>query len=296
MKRTYATAALVTVLLALPFSAHALDKGRESPYDYRIRTVEYNPMDTVEVDAIVGLATHIQVAPDEQYVTHAFGQSGAWAFSHVENNFFIRPMAEESDTNLTIVTDKRTYHILLNYIGSYTKKENGKDVEQFIHTPWTMRQATVAVRFDYPMEDMAKANKELQERRVQEALNRADPAEAVNLNYRMSNGNDSRSIQPLNVWDNYNFTYFKFPANATLPTLFVIGPDGEESVVNASVEGDHNNVMVARQTAREWRIRYGDKVVGVVNDGFNPSLGGSITGTVSPNVERVLRDDQGGQQ
>lgn len=296
MKPNYAAAALMAALLALPLSAQAVDQGRSSPYDYRIKTVEYNPMDTVEINAVVGLATHIQVAPDEQYVTHAFGQSGAWAFSHVENNFFVRPMAEESDTNLTIVTNKRTYHILLKFIGSYTAKENGKEVKKFIHTPWTMRQATVAVRFDYPMEDMAEANKKLQDRRVQEALNRADPAEAVNLNYRMSNGNDSQSIQPLNVWDNYNFTYFKFPANATLPTLFVIGPQGEESVVNASVEGKHHNIMVARQTASEWRIRYGDKVVGVVNDGYNPSLGGNESGTVSPNVERVIRDDKGDDQ
>lgn len=296
MKKPIIVPVLALALSVAPLAAHAVDRGRDSPYDYRIKTVEYNPMDTVRVDGVVGIATQIQVAPDEQYVTHAFGQAGAWAFTHVENNFFIRPMAEESDTNLTIVTNKRTYHILLHYIGSYTAEENGQEVEKFIHTPWSMRQATVSVRFDYPMEDMAKANAELQDRRVQEALDRADPAEAVNLDYRMSNAVDSRSIQPLNVWDNYSFTYFKFPANATLPTVFVIGPNGEETVANVSVEGENNNILVASQTAREWRIRYGDKVVGVVNGGFNPSIGGSTSGTVSPNVKRVMRDSEGGDQ
>lgn len=286
---------LAAVLLTLPVAVNAAEKGNTSPYDYRIKTIEYNPMDTVRLDGIAGLATHIQVAPDEKYVTHAFGQSGGWAFTHVENNYFIRPKAEMSDTNLTIVTDKRTYHFLLRYVGSYTVEEDGVEVEKFINVPWTMRNATVALRFEYPMEDMQEATQRLKDRRIQEALNEADPDAPVNLDYQMSNEAASRGIQPLNVWDNYEFTYFRFPKNATLPTLFVIGPDGEESMVNAAVEGEYNNVMVAQRTAREWRIRYGDQVVGIVNNGFNPSLGGNPSGTVSPNVKRVVKDAEGEQ-
>jgi len=46
---------------------------------------------------------------------------------------------------------------------------------------------------------------------------------------------------------------------------------------------------VAETTAREWRVRLGDRVVGVVNGGYNPALGASKTGTNSPVVKRVLK-------
>lgn len=289
MKRIFLRGSLAAAISLFAFSSYALDVGSPSPYDHRIRTVTYNEMDTIKVDGVVGIATHIQVAPSERYVTHAFGEEGGWAFSNVENNYFIRPMAANSNTNLTIITDRRVYHFLLNYIDSYTIEENGKEVEQFIEVPWTMRASTVGVRFEYPFEDQEEQHQERERQRIQEALNERDTRAAVNLRYRMSQDEDSRDIQPLNAWDDYTHTYFKFPRNAALPTIFAINSSGEETLVNATIEGEHNNVMVIQQVAREWRIRYGDQVVGILNDGFNPSLGGHEGGTTSPRVHRVIQ-------
>ena len=38
----------------------ALNEKTDSPYDYRIKTVIYNPMDVVQIDGVVGLQTLIQ--------------------------------------------------------------------------------------------------------------------------------------------------------------------------------------------------------------------------------------------
>lgn len=143
---------LLAATLAGPVAA--VETPRSSPYDYRIKSVVYNPQDTVIVDAVVGLATHITVSPGERYVTHVFGDSDAWSFAHVENHFFIKPKEAHGDTNLTIVTDKRTYHILLRYIGDYQARgENGRQETRFIRTPWSMRQATLELTFTYPFEE-----------------------------------------------------------------------------------------------------------------------------------------------
>ncbi|WP_407213987.1 TrbG/VirB9 family P-type conjugative transfer protein [Enterobacter kobei] len=75
----------------------------------------------VRIDAVAGLFTHIVVSPDETYITHAFGDSG-WTFSHKLNHMFVKPKREMSDTNLTIVTDKRSYNIVLHYIGEAITK------------------------------------------------------------------------------------------------------------------------------------------------------------------------------
>lgn len=165
-------AGLILVSLGLSGQALALEVGKGSPYDYRIKSVVYNPVDVVRIDSVAGVATHIVVAPDESYVTHAFGDSNSYAFTHVENNMFIKPKGEvPSDTNLVLVTNKRTYNIVLHYVGDYTTKDAQGNVKaNFIKTPWSMKNATLQLTYLYPFEDMKKANKTLESNRVKKAL------------------------------------------------------------------------------------------------------------------------------
>ncbi|MBZ5763340.1 TrbG/VirB9 family P-type conjugative transfer protein [Rhizobium sp. VS19-DR104.2] len=291
MKRKMLCMALATAVFAGP--AFAVEPLRSSPYDYRIKSAIYNPQDTVVIDAVIGLATHITVSPGERYVTHVFGDSEAWSFAHVENNFFIKPKEAHGDTNLTIVTDKRTYHILLRYIGDYKSGAKGKQETRFIQTPWTMRQATLELTYTYPMEDARRAVAAREQAKVQTALAAPEFAPGPrNFSYQMSDDPKAQPIAPVNVWDDYRFTYFKFPANAELPTIFVIGADGKESTVNVRTIGRERNIVQAQMVAREWRIRYGKKmVIGLINSGFDPSRGANTTGTAAPNVERVEKTE-----
>lgn len=288
MKQPIYCCLLVVGTCLAPLPALAIDEGTVSEYDHRIRTVTYNELDTVRLNGVVGIATHIRVAPNEEYITHAFGEEGGWAFSNVENNYFVRPMAEDANTNLTIVTDRRVYHFLLNYIGSYTVEEEGEAVEHFIENPWTMRAATVGVRFEYPLEDEEEQRQERERMRIADALSKRDSNAPANMRYRRSDEADARDIAPLNIWDDYTQTWFKFPQNAALPIVYRIDSNGQETLVNVSVEGPYNNVIRANGVAREWRVRYGDQVIGIINDGYNPSIGGHANGTTSPNVRRVI--------
>ncbi len=63
-----------------------------------------------------------------------------------------------SDTNLVIVTDKRTYNIVLHFIGEETKKNaDGTVSKSFIETPWAVRQAVLQLTYEYPFEQQEKA-------------------------------------------------------------------------------------------------------------------------------------------
>lgn len=295
--KKHALAALVLTGLTLSGNAMALVEGRGSPYDFRIKSVVYNPVDVVRMDAVAGVATTIVVAPDETYVTHVFGTKDAYVLSHVENNYFVKPGGTvPSDTNLVIITNKRRYNIVLHYIDDYkTKDEQGNVKSNFIQTPWSMRNATLQLTFQYPFEDMQKANKKLDQKRVKNALEGLQNGGQYNLSYRMSDEKDDRQIQPVNAWDNYKFTYFKFPVNAVMPVATYIGEDGKEHTPNQFAVGDNHNVMRVDSVAKEWRIRYGNRVVGVVNEGYNPAMGDNSSRTASPTVKRVLKD-QGGEQ
>ncbi|WP_241814265.1 TrbG/VirB9 family P-type conjugative transfer protein [Caballeronia zhejiangensis] len=286
------TALAVAVVFASS-PAIAVSPKKNSPYDYRIKSVVYNPLDTVELNAVLGIQIHITVGKDEKYVTHAFGDTKAWQFTHSGNNFFIRPTADLSDTNLTIVTDKHTYNILLHFIGHYTKQgADGQPVRVFINNPWSMKQATIELNYQYPNEDAAKARAEIAKAKLKGAMARTDPNASFNIDYQMSADPASSSIAPVNVWDDFRFTYFKFAANAELPEIFVISSDGKESTVNTHVEGADHNIIVAETTAREWRVRYGQqKVIGIVNGEFDPSRGATPSGTIIPGFRRVMKSE-----
>jgi type IV secretion system protein VirB9 len=222
-------------------------------------------------------------------LTHTFGGEDLWELSNKDNNIFVRPINALSDTNLTLITNLRTYYLILHYIGGTpTKDEAGKTTEKFIETPWSVRQATVGLIYKYPFEEMEAANKLVEQRRVRDALEAQDTKSPKNIDYKMSDDPGIADITPMNIWDNHRFTSFKFPENADLPVVTVIGPDRKEQVVNTHVEGPNRNIIVAEMTAREWRIRLGDKVIGVVNGAYNPSLGANPNGTVAPEVKRVL--------
>ena len=274
-----------------PDGARATGSKSVSPYDYRIKSVVYNPRDTVEIDGVVGIATDITLSPEEHYVTHAFGEEGGWSFACRENHCFIRPREQESDTNLTIVTDRHVYHILLHYVGG--RQEKGPDGHVrtvFAPTPWAVEQATVELTYLYPDEENSRKAAADRASHIQAELAHVYGDGPRNTAYRRSDGTRDRAIAPLNVWDDYRFTYFRFPENGVLPALYVMNESGQETIVNAVVLGRDHNILAAQMTARQWRIRYGSLVIGVVNDGYNPSLGSAENGTISPVVRRVARD------
>ncbi|SEF11246.1 type IV secretion system protein VirB9 [Burkholderia sp. WP9] len=294
--------AMIPLLAALAFTgmqhAWAIGPKKDSPYDRRIKSVTYNPIDTVEVNCVIGLALTITVAPGERYVTHAFGDQAAWALSQNGNHIFVQPTQANSDTNLVLVTDRHVYHLLLHFIGS--KKANdgsaGNTADSFIKTPWAMRSATIALNYNYPDDDRRVALAKTNAQRVKDALSTASDQGLVNMSYDRSYDPAMNDIAPVNAWDNYRFTSFKFLPNAELPTITYISASGKETVPNVHIEGPNHNIIVAELVVREWRIRSGNKVIGVRNQNFNPALGANPGGTVSPYVRRALKQDNGDNQ
>ena len=292
---------MLPIIAALVLSsiqpAFAAGQKSDSPYDHRIKSVVYNPADTVVVNCVIGLSLTITVAPGEHYVTHAFGDSNDWRLSQKDNHIIIWPMNAKSDTNLTLITDRHVYQILLHFIGSRSGSSDlGNSADTFIRTPWAMKSATVALNYTYPDDDRRAALAKTNEQRVKDALSNASDQGLANISYSRSDDAGTQDIRPENVWDNYRFTYFKFPANAELPDIFYINAAGKEATPNVHIEGRNHNIVVAENVARQWRIRARDKVIGVLNTDYNPSLGANPSGTVSPYVHRVLKSPNGDNQ
>lgn len=247
--------------------ALALDMPKHSKYDARIKYVRYNSADVVQMDTVVGVATHIIFEDDEYYVTHAFGDSAAYEFSYERNHVFLKPKAVGANTNLIIVTNKRSYNFRLSL----------REVDR--------AGATYQIGFSYP-DTIAKNRREAYEKKALErSFNQS--VKGYNLAYTMSG---HTAIAPVNAWDNGRFTYLKFAPNTDLPTVYMINNDGKETIPVRNIVGTYNNIIKLHNTASKWILRSGKRVLAVYNDVYNPNAYVPASGTISPTVQRQIAE------
>lgn len=263
----------LALLLAVSWAgpSAALETPRSSPYDARVKAVVFNADDVVQVDAVLGIATHIVLEDGEAILAHAFGDSEAYGFESQKNHIFIKPKAEGADTNLVVVTDKRSYKFRLTFKG---------DVRD---------GATYELLFRYPgvkaREVRERAEKAEIERRFQDIA-------AVNLAYTMSGDLD---LAPVHAWDDGRATFFKFRPNVDLPAIYVTDADGAESVVDRAMAGAANDVAVVPKIAAKWIFRLGDRALAIFNEVADQTGAVAATGTASPFVRRVVEQPGKGE-
>jgi type IV secretion system protein VirB9 len=75
-----------------------------------------------------------------------------------------------------------------------------------------------------------------------------------------------------------------------MPAVYATDAEGRESLVNAHVDG---NQIVVHRLVRKLTLRKGNAVACVVNRSFDLDGGkDNRSGTVSPDVQRVIRGGQ----
>ena len=77
--------------------------------DSRIKTYFYSPNEVYLFVLHYGFQSHIEFGKGETIETITLGDSYAWKITPLGNRLFIKPMERDIRTNMTIITDKRTY-------------------------------------------------------------------------------------------------------------------------------------------------------------------------------------------
>lgn len=272
--------AVMLIAAFLPIKAMALVDPHSSKYDSRVKVVEYNPDDVVRIDSVIGVSTSFIVEDGEEYVDHTFGDGDAWAIKYKKNYYSIKPKQADGDTNLFLATTKRTYMFDVRYHElPYTK---GKGEATFD------KRMTFLIRFKYPEVEARKNAKKKAKDKVTDALKVLDRSN-INLDY-LRNGD--ATISPVNVWDNGIHTYFKFAPGQLVPVIYAVDPKGVESIVNfhaCTTRECVGNVVVVHSLSNSWYLRRGEQVAGIYR-GKNKGARDSLTGTMAPNVKRVIKE------
>lgn len=250
---------LTSLIIAASYNSFAMREPMSSGYDVRVREVVYNADDAVLVNVKSGHASLIQLERGE-YITDekagiAIGDPDAWDLSVRGNNIFLRPIASEPDTNLNIVSNKRTYVFYLKTV---------------------QNAPTWKLKFTYPKTYQAQRN---------DATTLCSSQGSTNINFNYQKRGKA-AFEPKAVWDDGIFTCFRFPLSADLPVIYRVSPDGSEVLVNSHVSGE---VVVVHETSGEFRIRLGQQVV-ALRTGSVQSRNLNSTATTKASIKREVKD------
>lgn len=279
MSRTLlAGAALILALATSP--ADAEQTPRSGGYDERVQVVAYNPMNVVRVVGSPTNSTQIIFASGEEITQVAIGDADAWLAQPAGNLLFIKPTEIRVSTNMQVVT-KRLDGSNRSYQFRLLAARRGPAGES---------AAIYAVTFTYP-EDARAARAAIdaqtaavaREHAAQSRLSQAWAEGPRNWRY-VAQG--STMLEPIEVSDNGRQTAFRFPGNMRVPTIYTAAPDGTETIVPYTMNGD---MAVVQTTAREFTLRDGQEVLRIINQGFDPVGRNPGTGTGTPDMTRIVR-------
>jgi len=272
---------LLLLALLLPAFALAELTPEKGEYDPRVRVVDYNPLNVVKLSTFYGVSTHVQFADAETIRDVAVGDDQAWKVVPRGNHLFIKPQATNADTNVTVVTDKRTYQFAL-----VVQPRPLKD-----STAWADPNLIFSLTFRYPDEEAAKlaadAKKVALQARLGEIKGKLTDAKekGQNIDYWVAG---SEEISPTAARDDGRFIYLTFSNNRDMPAVYSVDAGGNEALINTNVI-DGNTIVIQRLVPR-LILRKGDAVASVVNKSFDLNGGvDNTSGTVAPDVERVIK-------
>jgi len=245
---------LAILLLLVSQSAYAIRESRPTPIDSRIRVMVYSPDDVFKFTGYYGYQASIELGKDEEVVSISMGDTTAWQIMPSGNRIFIKPMEQDATTNMTLITNKRTYFF-----------------ELYAEETLDIRDPAMVfnVKFLYPDEEEESHVRTFASGGVGSGSgpDLAHP-ENFNFNYSLSG---SEEVAPIKIFDDGEFTYLQFrDKNNEIPAIFAVDKDLRESMVNFRLDPNNSNMVVVEQVFEKLTLRAGKKIVCIFNEAYRP--------------------------
>lgn len=256
--RAYIRAALPAIaLLAAPAVLHAeaetavvsqpAAEEETAPADPRLVHRQYDPAEVVRIEGKPNVQATIKFGENEMIENVAIGDSNSWQVTPNKraNLLFVKPLTAKAATNMTVVTDRRTY--LFDLVT--TSRANPLYVLSFTYP-------------DEPEEEetLAEGPNSLEMQAATDPYAVADPAQ---LNFAWYSTGDGKLV-PERTFDDGDSTFLTWPAGRDVPAILIRDHKGTEGPVNYAVRG---TTIVVDGVPREIILRSGEDAATLTNSG-----------------------------
>lgn len=251
MKKFLMGLLLFTILFNNVNITDAVQLPRVIGKEKRFRAFIYNPNEVYRYTGYYLAQTYIEFEKGETIKTISMGDTSAWQTVVMENKLFLKPVGTYPETNMTIMTNKRTYHFELDATDTASIIEDN---------------VLFYVKFMYP-EASDKNIVMFDTKKTRDDMPDLRNLEKYNFNYEFSG---SPKIAPIKVFDDGEFTYIEFEdKNAEIPAIFSVNNAGYESLVNFRVV---ENYIVIEQVSSQFTLRSSEDIVCIYNNGLYKNI------------------------
>lgn len=252
MPRINLAALCIIFFSMMSLNAYAIRESRPTAIDSRIRVMTYIQDDVFKYTGYYGYQACIEMARDEEVVSISMGDTTGWQIVPSGFRIFIKPIEKDATTNMTLITNKRTYFFEL-----YAEEaQDIRDPDMVFKVKFIYPDENDADNFQYAATSSSSAGPDLSH------------PEKYNFNYSISGHEE---IAPIKIYDDGEFTYLQFrDKNAEVPAIFAVDEDLHESMVNYRLSPNDPNLMIVEQVFPKLSIRMGKKVVCIFNEAFRP--------------------------
>ncbi len=236
--------------------------------DSRIKTLVYNANEVFQLKFHYGYQSFIEFADNEEIEMISIGEAFAWRLTPAGKRLFIRPLEIGAHTNMTIITNKRTYQFDIA-----SAEYDGRADEELVYT----------VRFYYPEINSdiplpPQFSRLAPQRQAPPPIVKAPiPPQNVgqplspelmrggnNLNFRYSVAGRADNITPLKIYDDGKETFFQFKdKNLLIPTINIVDIFGNEQSVGYAIREGY---VVVGQVSPQLTLRLGNSLICVFNE------------------------------
>ncbi len=269
---TFRLSAVALVALAITRAAclaAAEGTAPSSVVDGRIRDLQYSADQVYPLQGRVGFHIDLQFEGGEFFVGMGAGDLAALSFVAQDNHLFLKPKAARVGTNITVLTNRRQYQFDYTTVPPAGESRDGGRHEEPIYV----------LRFHYPPVAAAATPARIAS---QLAVGRA--ARPRNEDYWYCG---APQLKPVSAWDDGVQTTLRFGEGGEQPAIFVRNDDGTESLLNFSM---HGGQVVVQRLARQLVLRRGKLRGCVLNKSYTGSGERLPSGTVAPDVERMVTE------
>lgn len=235
------------MLIHSPSQAWAIATARPIGNEHRIKIVNYIPNTVVRFVGHYTYNSIIEFAPDEEIKTITMGTSTGWQIHPEGNRIFLKPIETDATTNMTVITNRRMYFFEMH-------AEEAESIDD--------DNLAFIVKFVYPQNAPSHQAAVVVHNSVLPDLTHP---ELYNFRYQISG--KSKNIEPILIFDDGEFTYFKFRnINAEIPAIFLVNGEGDESLINYRVT---EGFIVIERVAERFTLRHGHDTICVFNQAYS---------------------------
>lgn len=248
------TRAAILAALALTLAAPAFGQ------DNRLQTLVFDENAVVRIEGKVKVQTTIKFAPDEMIENVAIGDSMAWQVqpNKAQTILFVKPLEVDARTNMTVVTDRRTY--LFDLVAS--PRNSALYVLQFRYPE--LEKAAEEARLAAAAEAEAQALRALAD--PVEMAAASDPfavSDPASLNFAWASAGTAKLL-PQRAFDDGEAVFLMWPQGAAIPAILVLNDEGQEGPVNFTTRGE---TVVVQGVPSQIILRSGRDSASLTNTG-----------------------------